>query len=153
MTEARWFNRDQALPDGAMISGLLASANDLAKLGQMLLQRGQFAEHSVLSEDYYLDDMLSPGSKENPAWGWLWWINNQSHFILPDSLNTVTGVPVPAAPSDLYSTRDGKGSFLSVVPSLNMAVAVTATHAVGMRQALVFENEIWRRLLAARASL
>jgi CubicO group peptidase (beta-lactamase class C family) len=150
MTQARWFKRQQTLPDGAQISGLLASASDLVKLGQMLLQRGQFAECSVLSEDYYLDDMLRPGSKENPAWAWLWWINNQSHFVLPGTVNECVGVPVPAAPSDLYATRAGNGSFLSIVPSLSVAVAVTTTSVVGVRQALALEDEIWRRLLAAR---
>jgi CubicO group peptidase (beta-lactamase class C family) len=155
MTGTRWFDRQQTLPDGAIMSGLLASASDLLKLGQMLLQRGQFGGLSVLGDAFYLDDMLRPGSKQNPAWGWLWWINNQSHFILPSTMDafskeSVSGVPVPAGPADLYTTRSGNGSFLSVVPSLDIAVAVTASDSAEVRQALAFENEFWRRLLLAK---
>jgi CubicO group peptidase (beta-lactamase class C family) len=150
MTNTRWFSRQQSLPNDAVISGLMTSAGDLAKLGQMLLQRGQFAGQSVLGEAHYLDDMLRPGSKENPAWGWLWWINNASHFMLPESTASVSGVPVPAAPADMYMTRGGHGSVLCIAPSLDIAVAVTATGSMPMSHSLEIENEFWRRLLAAR---
>ena len=151
MTDTRWFSRQQLLPNGAVISGLMTSADDLAKLGQMLLQRGQFAGQSVLCDAHYLDDMLRPGSTENPAWGWLWWVNNKSHFMLPESTTSVSGVPVPAAPADMYMTRGGNGSVLCIAPSLDIAVAVTATGSMPMSQSLDIENEFWRRLLAARA--
>ncbi|MFT4633615.1 MAG: CubicO group peptidase (beta-lactamase class C family) [Candidatus Pseudothioglobus sp.] len=162
MIGTRWFDRQQTLPDGVMISGLRTRVSDLVKLGQMLLQRGQFAGRSVLGEAYYLDDMLHPGSKENPSWGWLWWNNNQSHFVLPDTIEVcvkesalkasgaIDGVPVPNAPADLYTTRSCNGSFLSVVPSLDITVALITSDSIGVRQSLAFENEFWRRLLAAK---
>ena len=151
MTDTRWFSRQQLLPNGTVMSGLMTSADDLVKLGQMLLQRGQFADQSVLGDAHYLDDMLRPGSKENPAWGWLWWVNNKSHFMLPESTTSVSGVPVPAAPADMYMTRGGNGSVLCIAPSLDIAVAVTATGSMPMSQSLEIENQFWRRLLAARA--
>jgi len=155
MTGAQWFSRQQTLPDGAPVMGLAASASDLVKLGQMLLQRGQFAGTTVMSEAHYLDDMLRPGSEQNPAWAWLWWLNNGSHFMLPGSAATLVGVPVPAAPKDLYVTRAGNGSFLAVVPSLDLVVVRTIgagsaqTDASLTIQSLAFENEFWKCLLSA----
>jgi len=48
-------------------------------------------------------------------------------------------------------TRGGNGSVLCIAPSLDIAVAVTATGSMPMSQSLDIENEFWRLLLAARA--
>jgi CubicO group peptidase (beta-lactamase class C family) len=153
MNQTRWQAREQLLPDGTAITALHSTASDLASLGLMILQRGQFEGASVFGEAFYLDEMLKPGSAANPAWGWLWWNNNQAHYRLPATAKrpdqVYEGVPVATAPADLFVARGLGENFLAIVPGLSLVVARTAVPA-GRSEPLAFEREFWRLLMAAR---
>lgn len=153
MVQTRWQAREQLLPDGTPITALHTTAADLANLGLMILQRGEFNGSTVFGEAFFLDEMLKPGSAANPAWGWLWWNNNQTHFRLPATAKRpdrlYAGAPVPTAPADLFVARGLGENFLAIVPSLDLVVARTAGPAA-RSEPLAFEGEFWRLLMAAR---
>ena len=151
MSQTRWRARDQVLPDGTPMTGLVSTAADLVMLGDMILNRGRVAGETIFGDAYYLDDLIKPGSAMNPAWGWFWWNNNQSHFMLPGSDKTYAGVPLPDAPQDLFSARGAFGNFLTIVPSLNIVVARTTSPSSANNSQKNFEGEFWRHLMAARS--
>jgi CubicO group peptidase (beta-lactamase class C family) len=62
------------------MAGLSLTAADLAKLGELVNNRGQWHGHQLLTSDY-LDAMLAAGPLENGACGLLWWRTPQwTHF-------------------------------------------------------------------------
>ena len=150
MTETRWFDREQQLPNGTQMTGLMSTAKDLALLGQMILHRGQVNGTTILADTFFLDDLVKPGSSMNPAWGWLWWNNNQTEFMLPRSDRIYEGRPIPNAPEDLFAARGAFANFLTIVPSLDIVVARTASPSAQNISVRSFENEFWRYLQAAR---
>ncbi len=126
MNNTYWVERSQVLPDGRPVTGLMSTANDIVKLGELVLQQG-----AGLVPKYYMDQIARPGSLENPAWGWCWWNNNQSCFRLPmREEKLIQGVPNPQAPADMISARGLFGNVLNIVPSMQLVVARTAKEQV-----------------------
>ena len=151
MQQTTWVDRAVTMPDGTLISGLMSTARDLAKIGRLVLGRGTFEGNRLLTEDHYFDQLVAPGSEENPAWGFLWWNNRGSHYAVPmREERVVQGPMLPNAPGDLVAARGALQNHLAVSPSLNLVVArTTQTPATGERPA-AFEDHFWRLLMAAR---
>jgi len=150
MNQTHWIEREQVLPDGRKLTGLMSTAKDMAKLGELVLKRGD-----GLVPAYYIDDIAKPSSKENPAWGWFWWNNNQDNFRRPMyEEKLIAGVPNPNAPADMISARGAFQNFLNVVPSLQLVVARTAkvppkTSTTKVSRPPPFEPHFWKLLAKA----
>ena len=148
MRHTRWLDRDVLLPNGSAMTGLQSTAQDLSRLGLMVLRGGQWAGAQVLPDPTWLTEMVAPGSVDNPAWGYLWWNNNQDGFRVPmNETKRFEGPPIPTAPSDLVMTRGAHGNHVGTLASLNLVVARTAQSETSP----TFEREMWQRLLSARA--
>ena len=149
MNNTHWVEREQVLPDGRPLTGLVSTANDIVKLGELVLKNGD-----GLVPAYYIDQIARPGSVENPAWGWCWWNNNQSCFRLPmREEKLIQGVPNSQAPADMISARGLFGNVLNIVPSMQLVVARTAKEqtSVPVKPAL-FERAFWELLTKALLS-
>jgi CubicO group peptidase (beta-lactamase class C family) len=55
--------------------GIEIHAEDQARIGQLMLQRGRWRGAQVLAEDW-IARSLAPGAL-NPTYGFLWWLNTQ----------------------------------------------------------------------------
>jgi CubicO group peptidase (beta-lactamase class C family) len=88
--------------------GLWMSAFDHARIGRLLLQRGEWDGHRVLSETW-IDTMLTP-APTNPDYGMLWWLNHR-------------GKVWPSAPTSGFCARGNLGrQLLWVDPALDLVV-------------------------------
>ncbi|MFP6808697.1 MAG: serine hydrolase [Pseudomonadales bacterium] len=143
MNDTNWVNRDELLPDGTPFTGLLSTANDLSKVGRHILKQNGRPK----LDQYYLDQLGEPGSNENPAWGLLWWNNNQALHMVPYSDKIREGNINPAAPEDTLFALGALGNQLAIVPSLNLVVARTTAQR---KTKPGFEVNFWEKLLAAR---
>lgn len=140
MAATRWVERKALLPDGTALTGLSSTAADLIALGGLMLEGGR-----DLVPGWYLDDIASPGSGENPAWGLCWWNNHSPHFMLPMRDGRREGPIIAAAPADLIAARGAGENGLYVVPSLGLVVARTAqTPRPGVTKSRgSFERPLW----------
>jgi len=147
MNETRWVGRAQLLPDGTPMTGLTSTAADLAKLGQLVLNNGEHNGNNIVPS-HYLKQMTAPGSKENPAWGYCWWNNNQAHHRRPFSEHEIIeGAILPQVPADLVATRGLLENGLYIVPSLKLVVARTALPRASKDRRERFEQPFWELLL------
>jgi CubicO group peptidase (beta-lactamase class C family) len=69
--DATWSLDEAGNPHG--MAGLQIHPEDLAKLGQLVLQRGEWQGERLIDETWF-ERSLSPGSEHNPAAGLLWWL-------------------------------------------------------------------------------
>lgn len=151
MTRTRWVERGAKLPDARPLTGLLSTASDLARLGLLVLQGGEWGKGQLVTREY-VDTIALPGSEDNPAWGLLWWNNNQGHFRRPMREEKLyAGNIIPAAPNDLIAARGAFENHLGVVPSLNLVVARTTKPVANGGRALPFERSFYERLAASVA--
>jgi len=144
MKQTKWVERSTLLPNGKPLTGLLSTAEDLARVGLLLLRRGHWGNQQLIEDQDYLDLLSQPGSEANPAWGLYWWNNNQSKWMRPMRLDVYEGPIIPSAPHDLIAARGAFGNCIHVVPSLDLVIARTADP--GGDRSRPFEEEFWSRL-------
>jgi CubicO group peptidase (beta-lactamase class C family) len=90
-------------------AGLTISAFDLAKLGQLLLNRGLWGSRRLLSEDWIRQSALTSSQSVNKQVGLLWFLHWDPELPLP-------------LPLIVHHSGDG-GQYLYVFPNHNIVVA------------------------------
>jgi CubicO group peptidase (beta-lactamase class C family) len=94
-----------------MYADVMASCRDLARFGYLFLRGGQWAEGvQVVSSDWVSESTI-PSTPHNDAYGYLWWLNRDGHWIRPSAplREEGDGLLIPTAPEGSYSAR-GLGS-------------------------------------------
>jgi CubicO group peptidase (beta-lactamase class C family) len=102
-------------------AGVSTSCRDMARLGQLLLDYGEWRGQSLLSADYVYD-MTQPSYPDaNSNYGYLLWLNwSDGRWYRPTS--TGTGPMLEGAPANVYMASGFMGQFIIVIPDANMVV-------------------------------
>lgn len=154
--ESSWVTRPAgpgpAYPDGTPFEGLVMSARDLARFGQVVLAGGEWAGRPVGVAPAYLADSLSPSSQLNPSYGYLWWLNGQAAHRSPFDTTLVDGPLLPSAPADLVAASGAFGRLCHIVPSLDLVMVRLG----GARDGLLAADRrlpavLWEALTGSRA--
>lgn len=56
------------------------------------------------------------------TYGYLWWLNGKTSFMVPSAQTVFPGSLIPNAPEDLYTAMGARGQRIYVVPGLKMAI-------------------------------
>ncbi len=123
MEESIWIERPgMTYLDGRPFEALLTSARDLARFGNMVLNKGTVAGRRVLGTES-LTELVTPSQDLNRAYGLLWWLNGQRPIHLPLVEDPIDSVLIPTAPADTVAALGAMGQFCLVTPS-HQAVVV-----------------------------
>jgi CubicO group peptidase (beta-lactamase class C family) len=126
MTQSEWITRSEFFRQWNM-NGFVTTAPDLARFGLMILAGGQW-DGRVIVERETLEEILSPSSPHNPAYGLLWWLNNPQGWRWVRGVKDVTpGKVIAAAPADLVAAMGTSERRCYVVPSLGLVVTRTGS--------------------------
>ncbi|MBU6367461.1 MAG: serine hydrolase, partial [Gemmatimonadetes bacterium] len=132
-------------------------AREFARFGLLVLRHGRWDTTPVLQDSAFLTRARQPSGTDNPAYGWLWWLNGSAAYRTPGPyiLPTTAGPIFPAAPPDLVAALGKDDKKLYLVPSLDLVVVRLGDRAPisgGISQAAIstFDNALWTRLMAAR---
>jgi CubicO group peptidase (beta-lactamase class C family) len=134
-----------------------ASARDFARFGLLLQAGGRWNGMTVFTDSAALSQARRWSSTDNLSYGWLWWLNGGASHRTPGPylLPTNAGPLIPSAPSDLVAAFGLNDKKLYLVPSLDLVVVrlgdAAPVSAGGSPEAgSGFDEEFWRRLMAAR---
>lgn len=100
--------------DGVFVgsSFLYAPARDWARLGQLMLDRGEINGRRLVSAAW-VDRAVAPNGSENgPAYGYQWWLNRGG-----------AAPRWPALPPDAFAALGNRQQILMVVPSRRAVIA------------------------------
>lgn len=64
--------------------------------------------------------MINTSQSINPSYGYLWWLNGKSSFMIPQSQIQFPGSINKSAPDDMFSALGKNGQFLNIIPSQKM---------------------------------
>jgi len=95
-------------PDGLLVgsSYIYASGRDWARLGQLMLQRGQWKGANLIDADW-IDTATTPNKSTNErAYGYQFWLNQGD-----DTLRW------PGLPADAYAMQGNRAQVVMIVPS------------------------------------
>ena len=118
------------------------------RVGLLVQREGSWADDEVLPKTE-LARALRPSQEMNPSYGELWWLNGQSTYMLPQR-PTQPGSLVPDAPTDAVAAlgKDDQKLYVSRVTGL-VLVRLGERASEPALSLSSFDNELWRRLLAA----
>jgi CubicO group peptidase (beta-lactamase class C family) len=112
--------------DNVRIGGsILLSCRDMARLGQLFLNRGAWGGRELIDASY-IRDATTP-SALNSAYGFLWWLNRTGR--------------APGAPHSMFYAAGARGQFCFVLPEQDMVIA---TMGFGEEQLSI--EEAWTAL-------
>ena len=124
-----------------------SNARSMARFGLLLLNKGKWANTSVLSDENYFNSQINTSQNLNLSYGYLTWLNGKSSHMLPTVQSVFPGALIPNAPADLFAALGKNDQKVYVVPSLDLVVIRMGTSAGGVTESLSdFDNELWGRL-------
>ena len=142
MAKTYWEPRSQLLPDSTHVTGLISTASDLLRLGELILNNS-----NDLAPSTYLNSLNEPGCADNPAWNRCWWNNHGDFFRVPMRENKkITGPAIAGLPGDALALRGAVENLLLIVPSRTLVIARTAVAPTTGRKPPRFESELWKIL-------
>lgn len=125
----------------------LSKARALARFGLLCMGGGTWNGNAVMADTDYFNAMVSPSQALNPAYGYLWWLNGQSSYLLPGLQFSLPGPICPAAPADMYSAMGKNGQLCNVSPATGLVVVRLGNLPTpGIFVPNVYNNDIWVRL-------
>lgn len=123
-------------------------ARSMARFGLLAMSGGSWNGTPILSDNAYFTAMTTPSQALNPAYGYLWWLNGQSSYLLPGVDFLLPGPLMPDAPSDIYAAIGKNGQLINVSPSNGLVVVRMGNLPDGLFVPNVYNNEIWQQLNA-----
>lgn len=144
LKDTSWAKRPAAFADVGNPTGLATTPRDLARLGQLILDRGQAENGTQVISPAQLFALFRP-TATNPAYGRLWWLNGGAWSMAAVGDKRTEGPLIPAAPSDLIAAQGAQDRKLYVSPSKRLIVVRTGQAAPDRD----FNQQLWTRLAQA----
>ena len=127
-----------------------SNTKSMARFGLLALNKGKWNNEQIINESYF-NESVSTSQSINPSYGYLWWLNGKTSFMIPNEQNVYQGFLVPNAPADMYAAMGAKDQRIYVIPSKKMVVIRMgdASDPVHPNFAVSgFDNELWGKINA-----
>lgn len=120
----------------------VSKARDMARFGSLALRGGEWDGSQILNAQYAYD-MVHPSQSLNPSYGYLWWLNGQSSYMLPGFQFNVPGPALPNTPMDAYAALGKNSQVVLVIPSLDMVVIRMGDSPDNSAVSTQFADDMW----------
>jgi CubicO group peptidase (beta-lactamase class C family) len=139
MPQSFWF-------DGVMY----CTTREAARFGSLILKKGKWDGVTILQDSNYYASMINSSQTLNNSYGYLWWLNGKSSYMVPTLQAVFPGSLASNAPADMIMALGKDDKKIYVVPSLNLVVVrlgdAAGTPTLGPSS---FDNEFWGKLKLA----
>jgi CubicO group peptidase (beta-lactamase class C family) len=101
---------------------LWLNTRDMARFGHLILNKGKWDGTTLLADQNYFSAMTNTSQSYNNAYGYLWWLNGKSSFMVPTLTFVANGSLCPPAPADMISALGKGDKKIYVIPSKDLVV-------------------------------
>lgn len=135
---------------GTIYSIYHSNTRSMARFGLLALNNGNWNNEPIINEAYFKESTTS-SQNINPSYGYLWWLNGKSKYMIPSEQTVFNGSLVKNAPYDMYAAMGAKDQRIYVIPSKKMVVvrmgevANPANPTFGLS---AFDEELWTKISA-----
>jgi len=141
--------------DGFWNNGLIfkiyhSNTRSMARFGLLALNKGKWNGQTIINEIFF-NESVSTSQNINPSYGYLWWLNGKSKYMVPGSQTVYQTNLVPNAPADMFAAMGAEDQRIYVIPSKNMVIVRmgNASDPSNPNFALSgFDNELWLKINA-----
>ncbi len=127
-----------------------SNTRSMARFGLLALNNGKWKNEQIVNESFFKES-ISSSQTINPSYGYLWWLNGKSSYMVPSSQTIYQGSLIPNAPNDLYAAMGASDQRIYVVPSQKMVVVRmgNASDPANPNFAVSgFDNALWEKINA-----
>jgi CubicO group peptidase (beta-lactamase class C family) len=115
-----------------MFLGVQSTCRDLARYGELMLNRGQWNGKQIVSRKWVDEATGRPSTKLNAAYGYLWWLNRPGTIVRPLSQwvyapGITKGPLFPSAPASMYWALGAGNQVIQVDPGSDTVVVRLGT--------------------------
>ncbi|MGC4232219.1 MAG: serine hydrolase [Niabella sp.] len=133
---------------GAIFTIYHSTARSMARFGLLALNKGKWKDEQIINESFFTE---STGTSQNinPSYGYLWWLNGKSKFMIPNKQTIYDGPLVPPAPADMYAAMGAAGQRIYVIPGKKMVIIrMGSAPDPGNPEFTVsgFDHELWEKI-------
>lgn len=147
--------KDKIGMDGFWNNGLIfkiyhSNTRSMARFGLMALNKGKWKTETIINEPFF-NESTNTSQSINPSYGYLWWLNGKSNYMVPGGQTVFPGTLVPNAPSDMYAAMGAEDQRIYVVPSKNMVVVRMGDASDPANPSFAvsgFDNALWEKINA-----
>lgn len=98
-----------------------SDTRSMARFGILALNIGKWKENQIINKEYFTKSISSSQSL-NPAYGYMWWLNGKSSFMIPENQEIFKGSLIQNAPDDMYLAMGFDQQKIYIIPSKNMVI-------------------------------
>ena len=124
----------------------LSTARSMARFGILMQNGGNWNGNLLMTDANYYQEMITPSQNLNNSYGYLWWLNGQSSYMVPGSQLVLPGMLFPHAPSDVYAALGKNGQFLNVSPSEGLVFIRMGNAPDNSLVPFLLNDQIWEKL-------
>lgn len=123
-----------------------STSRSMARFGLLMLNNGVWDGTTVMQDSIYFNEMIETSQSLNLSYGYLWWLNGKSSFMLPQSQFVFPGMLCPDAPADMFAAMGKNGQLINVIPSLNMVWIRMGDSPDNLLVPANLNNDIWKHI-------
>ena len=147
--------KDKIGMDGYWNYGLIfkiyySNTRSMARFGLLALNKGKWKNETIINENFF-NESIRTSQNINPSYGYLWWLNGKSSYMVPGGQTVYQGTLVPNAPTDMYAAMGAEDQRIYIIPSKNMVIIRmgNASDPANPNFALSgFDNDLWEKINA-----
>jgi len=147
--------KDRIGMDGYWNNGVIfkiyhSTTRSMARFGLLALNKGKWKDEQVLNESFFTE-CTSSSQNINPSYGYLWWLNGKTRFMVPGSQTVYENTLVPNAPADMFAAMGAEDQRIYVIPGMNMVVVRMGDASDPQNPTFAlsgFDNDLWERINA-----
>jgi CubicO group peptidase (beta-lactamase class C family) len=132
--------------------GVSASCRDLARFGYLYLRGGRWAGGVQVVPESWVSASTTPSTPLNDAYGFMWWLNRDGHWILPSTplRDEGDGKLVPDAPDEMFAAMGAFGQLVVVDPTTETVWVRLGPTDLGDAAGIAKMKDLWAAFAAAQ---
>ena len=123
-----------------------SKVRSMARFGLLIQNNCIWNTDTLLYDTTYVQQMTNTSQSLNQSYGYLWWLNGKSSYMVPTSQIVFPGSYAPAAPSDMFAGLGKNGQIVSVSKSLGLVLVRMGNQATSGEVPTQLCNSIWEKL-------
>ena len=125
-----------------------STARSMARFGILALNKGRWDNVQIVDEQFFTES-INTSQSINPSYGYLWWLNGKTSYMIPGEQTVYQGSLVPDAPADMYAAMGARDQRIYVIPGKKMIIIRmgNASDPANPNFAVSgFDNELWLKI-------
>jgi CubicO group peptidase (beta-lactamase class C family) len=124
----------------------ISTPRSMARFGLLILNKGKWNSTQVMTDSNYFNQMVNTSQQLNKSYGYLWWLNGKSSYMVPTSQTIFNGKLLPSAPYDLIAALGKNGQIINIIPSQNIVLIRMGNAPNGNEVPFMMNDTIWQKM-------